>query len=521
MKSTHWFAIDRSHFSSISYAMLFVAGAIALSMAAICAAALYQSRLDTMKHAVETSRNVALLAENDVVRNLELYALSLQAVIDGLNDPEVMAASPHLREVALFDKAATASYLGSILVLDTEGNIAIDARKVNPGNVNFSGHDFFTVHRENSGKGLFVGDPYASPLHGGALSIPLSRRLSHADGSFAGVVLIDVQLEYFRKLFSGLSLGENGSLALIRKDGAMMMRQPFDAKVIGRNIRNASTFKRFIAEPEGSFSDISYLDGTHRLYYFKNLPSLPFIIMVAKAHSDIFTAWRQRALIIACLMGVLTAAFIGLSFAFVTQLKRRIRAESELALLARTDGLTGLNNRRRLDEMLDQEWHRARRNHSIFSLLFVDIDRFKVYNDTYGHQAGDDVIATIAKCIGDSIRRPGDIAARYGGEEFIVVLPDTSLEGASCLAESIRAAVSQLCVEHSGSEFGYITVSIGCAAWEPEHDADVASVIRSADEALYKAKTTGRNKVVVFTKSPTQRAADFRDTTQSHSQSLI
>jgi hypothetical protein len=172
MKSTHWFAIDRSHFSSISYAMLFVAGAIALSMAAICAAALYQSRLDTMKHAVETSRNVALLAENDVVRNLELYALSLQAVIDGLNDPEVMAASPHLREVALFDKAATASYLGSILILDTEGNIAIDARKVNPGNVNFSGHDFFTVHRENSAKGLYVGDPYASPLHGGALSIP-------------------------------------------------------------------------------------------------------------------------------------------------------------------------------------------------------------------------------------------------------------------------------------------------------------------------------------------------------------
>ncbi|KWT73175.1 sensor domain-containing diguanylate cyclase [Comamonas testosteroni] len=521
MKSTHWFAIDRSHFSSISYAMLIVAGAIALSMAAICAAALYQSRLDTMKHAVETSRNVALLAENDVVRNLELYSLSLQAVIDGLNDPEVMAASPHLREVALFDKAATASYLGSILVLDTEGNIAIDARKVNPGNVNFSGHDFFTVHRENSANGLYVGDPYASPLHGGALSIPLSRRISHADGSFAGIVLIDVQLEYFRKLFSGLSLGANGSLALIRKDGAMMMRQPFDAKVIGRNIRNASTFKRFIAEPEGSFSDISYLDGTHRLYYFKNLPSLPFIIMVAKAHSDIFTAWRQRALIIASLMGVLTAAFIGLSFAFVTQLKRRIRAESELALLARTDGLTGLNNRRRLDEMLDQEWHRARRNHSIFSLLFVDIDRFKVYNDTYGHQAGDDVISTIAKCIGDNIRRPGDIAARYGGEEFIVVLPDTSLEGASCLAESIRAAVSQLSVEHCGSEFGYITVSIGCAAWEPEHDADVASVIRSADEALYKAKTTGRNKVVVFTKSPTQQVADFRDTTQSHSQSLI
>lgn len=224
---------------------------------------------------------------------------------------------------------------------------------------------------------------------------------------------------------------------------------------------------------------------------------------------------------VALLHKTVSCQAIGLSFAFVTQLKRRIRAESEPALLARTDGPTDLNNRRRLDEMLDQESHRARRNHSIFSLLFVDIDRFKVYNDTYGHQAGDDVIATIAKYIGDSIRRPGDISARYGGEEFIVVLPDTSLEGASCIAEDIRAVVSQLSVEHCGSEFGYITVSIGCAAWVPEHDADVASVIRSADEALYRAKTTGHNKVVVFTNSPTQQVADFRGTTQSHSQSLI
>jgi diguanylate cyclase (GGDEF)-like protein len=99
-----------------------------------------------------------------------------------------------------------------------------------------------------------------------------------------------------------------------------------------------------------------------------------------------------------------------------------MRAESELQLLARTDGLTGLNNRRSLGEILEHEWRRAKRSQSVLSLLFVDIDRFKAYNDTYGHQAGDDTLAAVARCIADNIRRPADSAARYGGEEFIVVL---------------------------------------------------------------------------------------------------
>lgn len=487
----------RNVVSRAPYAMLLVGGIIALSMTAICTIVLYQSRLDAMAHAIETSRNVALLAENDVVRNFELYALSLQAVVDGLNDSEVMAASPHVRNAALFDKAATASYLGSILVLDAQGRVVLNAGSENPLSGHYLEHDFFKVHQESPNVGLYVGDPYSSTLHGGSLSIPLSRRISHADGSFAGIVLIDVQLEYFQKLFSVLSLGKHGSLALIRKDGAMMMRQPFDAKVIGRNIRNASTFKQFMLAPEGSFSDTSYLDGAQRAYYFKNLPSLPFIIMVAKAHSDIYAVWRQRALLIASVMGTLTMAFIGLSFAFGVQLKRRMRAESELALLARTDGLTGLNNRRKLDEIIEHEWHKAKRSHSAFSLLFVDIDWFKAYNDTYGHQAGDEVLATVARCIANNIRRPEDSAARYGGEEFIVVLPDTTLDGGALIAENIREAVSELAIAHTGSEFGCITVSIGCAAWVPGKDLDVQEVLRSADKALYGAKMTGRNKVVL------------------------
>ena len=118
-----------------------------------------------------------------------------------------------------------------------------------------------------------------------------------------------------------------------------------------------------------------------------------------------------------------------------------MRAESELVMLARTDGLTGANNRRSFGEVLDLEWRRARRARSVFSLLFVDVDRFKAFNDTYGHQAGDDALAAVARSIGDNIRRPADTAARYGGEEFVVILPDTPATGATEIAERIRAAI--------------------------------------------------------------------------------
>jgi predicted signal transduction protein with EAL and GGDEF domain len=110
------------------------------------------------------------------------------------------------------------------------------------------------------------------------------------------------------------------------------------------------------------------------LYFFKTLPNLPFIIMVAKAHSDIYAVWRHRTLLIASVMGTLTLASIGLSCDFGVQLKRKIRTQAEPAMVARTDGLTGLSNRRKLDEILDQEWRRATRHQSTLSLLFVDID---------------------------------------------------------------------------------------------------------------------------------------------------
>jgi diguanylate cyclase (GGDEF)-like protein len=468
---------------------------ISAVMIGLCSLALYQSRLDALDHTRDTLRDICVIAQRDIERNFELYELSLQAVVDGLQQTDVMALPLHLRREILFDRAASAKYLGAMRIMDEQGNVIMDSDGDTPKVGNLSDRSYFTTQRDNPNAGLFISDPYKARLRNGVMSIGLTRRISRADGSFAGIVLLAVNVAYFHDLFAGLSLGPHGSLSLIGGSGALLMRQPYDPGLIGRNVNDTAAFKHFSSEQEGSFSETSAIDGERRLYWFAKFPHAPLIIMAAASEEDIYAPWRRRALTIGSLMAVFGAAFIALSISLGMQLRRRMRAESELELLARTDGLTGLNNRRSLGEILELEWRRAKRSQSVLSLLFVDIDRFKSYNDTYGHQAGDDTLAAVARCIADNIRRPADSAARYGGEEFVVVLPDTSALGASQIAEKIRSAISACQIEHAGSEYGCVTASIGTVSREPKPDDDLTAVIKAADEALYNAKAAGRNKV--------------------------
>jgi diguanylate cyclase (GGDEF)-like protein len=478
--------------------VLFCAGLlVALCMLGICAVVLFQARVDALNRAAETSRNLALLAERDIERNFELYDLSMLAVVEGLRDPEVRGSSAHLQRLALFDRAATARYLAAMLVLDASGKIILDAASDTPRVGTFADRPYFTVHRDNPNVGLYVSEPYFSRLRNDAPSIALSRRISNPDGSFAGVVVIAVDLNYFRTLLGDLSLGPHGAISLIARSGTMVMRQPYDPKIIGRDISAASTFKHFRAAPEGRFAETSSIDGVRRLYVFKNFPNLPLILMVAEAEKDIYAAWRARALRIGSVMALFGAAFVVLAVLLGIQQRDRMRAEAELQMLARTDGLTGLHNRRTLMETLEHEWRRARRTSTPLSLLFIDIDSFKPYNDTYGHQAGDDTLAAVARSVSGCIRRPGDSAARYGGEEFVVVLPETDATGALTMAEKIRSHISELGIDHVSSRYGHVTVSVGAASLHNDRDAGVDVLVRAADQALYNAKHAGRNRVAM------------------------
>ncbi len=170
-------------------------------------------------------------------------------------------------------------------------------------------------------------------------------------------------------------------------------------------------------------------------------------------------------------------------------------ANQELKRLSASDGLTGIANRRFFDEHLSREWRRARRGSGEIAILMCDIDHFKAYNDTYGHQAGDDCLRQVARKIRDSMERAADLAARYGGEEFVVLLPDTPIEGAHIVAEKLRQAIHALNLPHAGSLHRLVTLSIGVAALPAGDDNTSQTLIEAADRALYRAKHAGRNLV--------------------------
>lgn len=182
--------------------------------------------------------------------------------------------------------------------------------------------------------------------------------------------------------------------------------------------------------------------------------------------------------------------------AALVDLTRRLdAANNELKRLSAIDGLTGIANRRQFDERIDQEWRRARRTGNPLGLLICDIDYFKQYNDRYGHQAGDDCLRRVAATIAQTMERGADLAARYGGEEFAAILPDTPLGGALFVAEKIRHAVNQMNQPHAGSSFGRVTLSIGVASLPAETGQTPAALIEAADQALYRAKHEGRDRV--------------------------
>ncbi|AWN37751.1 sensor domain-containing diguanylate cyclase [Methylobacterium radiodurans] len=449
-------------------------------------------RRDAWDKAEQTSKNLLQVIERDIARNVEIIDLSLQAIVDNLRTPGLDAVSSEMRQLVLFDRAGTARDVGVTLVLDEHGDIAADSGALPPRKGNYADREYFRVHREQAGLGLHVGRPLVSRLTGERM-LPFSRRIDKPDGSFGGVALGTLKLSYFSRLFDQLGLGRDGAINLYLRDGTRIMRHPYEEVDVGVSIVGAPTFRRFVAERSGTFVGTSVRDGVERHYAFTQVGDLPLVLNVALATADIEAGWRAKAAVIGTLVLVLCGLTAFLSLLFGRELRRRAAMQAELTHLARTDGLTGLANRRRFEEEFVRARKGAGRTARPLSLLIVDADHFKRWNDRYGHAVGDEVLRGLGRCLSASVRRPGDLAARIGGEEFAVLLPDTDEDGALRVARAIHRAVAALTVASAGLGAGSVTVSIGLAV-DAGVGLDMGDLYRRADGALYEAKACGRNR---------------------------
>jgi diguanylate cyclase (GGDEF)-like protein len=219
-------------------------------------------------------------------------------------------------------------------------------------------------------------------------------------------------------------------------------------------------------------------------------------------HSPQPTDWRWLLWVLAAgalILAVVTwiaRRFYRVSSRLRQQLEENRRLQDELRALTILDPLTGLHNRRHFDTVSATEWERARRDHRPLTVLFIDIDYFKFYNDFYGHRAGDDCLAAVGKAIGQSLQRPADLAARYGGDEFVVLLPDTYTDGGLDVGQRLLASIAELDIPHGGSPFGRVTSTIGVAQLVPGPNHRFQELLERADRALYAAKQAGRNGVM-------------------------
>lgn len=469
---------------------LLIASSLAtvIGFSAICASVMLDMRRGVEQLARQSLENLASGIDADISRNVELYDLSLRNVANNISVPEAKDVSRPVLHLILFDHAATAKHFGAIQVFDADGRLMVDASTFDPPAENCADKDYFTVHRDNPNTGLFISRPM---LHRGRYAIVLSRRINGRDGRFMGVVAGSIRFSYFRELFGSLSLDEGDVITVLSRDRTIIMRRPFDPGIIGKNLGERHDWNPANLKDGGFYAGAGPVDPTPRLYVRRG-GDHPLVVIVGKPLDSIFRIWRIQASRIGAIMLALIVFVIAVTLFLAREIRRRAEIEAKLEELATTDALTGLRNRRKFDATIESEWQRAMRHKTPLSLLMIDADHFKAYNDTHGHQAGDQVLVGIAICISDAVKRASDCAARYGGEEFAALLPGLTAAEAMQVAETIRTKVLSWSGEANAS-----TVSIGVAGATPVAAVDWSELVHAADKALYAAKAAGRNRCML------------------------
>jgi diguanylate cyclase (GGDEF)-like protein len=291
--------------------------------------------------------------------------------------------------------------------------------------------------------------------------------------------------------------------------------------------------------PKSPFSHLHHLAGLvlvialllESALYFSNLvprqesliPALGallnYLASATLGAGTAFVAFASGALAVAFILLPIQHFYRARETLLLRERERLAADNAKLARQAASDGLLGIANRREFDRVLKLEWRRAARERQPLSLLMIDIDCFKCFNDSYGHQEGDACLRGVAAVLQAAAARPGDLVARYGGEEMAVLMPHTDLEGASRLAERIHALLAERRLSFPDSPVAsHVTVSIGVAAMLPVRNANRAALIRQADEGLYIAKENGRNRTAIVPHLRLISTSDSENRATGHAQ---
>lgn len=567
---------------------------------------------------METARAMALHTDDILaLAQQPLNNLSAHAR-DALGDEAKMQ---HLLEEML-RVVKTSPLLRSLAYADAQGRLIGSTFAANSAGMDLSDREYFLFHKSNASTQPRFGLPSQSQTNG-RWFLPISQRIDNPDGSLAGIMIATIDMDHFSRFIETFEVNEENAFALLRKDGAILLRLPIDLKAMGANVADSTLYRdQIMKKLRGNYEYVSRFDGTKRISGFYRSTDTGVTAIATQTKASIFDDWLKQSkypwlsIILAYLIGTAmairwirqielreigdqkvaareaefrlianaspdviekislagvrqyvspaaariferdTESVIGASVlddrddqtksawqdalakvqsgsstecilyrhqrmdgtmiwlesviscfrsddnnepdgivVITRDVTRQQMMKQELNALATTDELTRLFNKRYFNTQLSSTLAAARANQQSVSLILLDLDRFKAYNDTYGHLAGDCALRDVAAVIPPQLIGTGGLAARYGGEELVVLLPNTDAEETMRIAENIRKAIAALKIEHAGNlPWGHVTVSSGYATALPSQAFSENDLITQADRALYGAKAAGRNR---------------------------
>jgi len=459
----------------------------------------YRAAFASARDSVTNLARATAQHAEDAIRQVDVLTAALGERVEGDGLQNINVLRIHK---LLVQQSKIMPQLHGLFIYGSDGQWIVTDKEAIPEPANNADRDYFQYHRTHDDRNVRIGEVVRSRSTDD-LIIPISRRLNNPDGSFAGVLLGTIKVSYFVDYYGDFKIDDKGALVLAMRSGTILVRRPFIASVVGKSLANSEVFKSYLPNSNVGIAEVkAVIDDTERLYGYRALTTYPLVVEAGLSRESITAPWRRDLLKTGFVLVFLIAVLAIFGLIVLSQLRQRMVMERELRHahqamrdMALTDSLTGLGNRRRLDSALLDEIRLAKRQRSSISLIMLDVDYFKRYNDRYGHAAGDDCLSAVGGAIQQAVKRPGDLAVRYGGEEFTVLLPNTDSAGAKQVAQDILEAIRSLSIEHSEHPLGKVTASAGITTSQPSiEEVSPATLLKSADAQLYSAKQRGRNR---------------------------
>lgn len=464
-----------------------------LSVAVIWAGASYLTTVDarrTEAAAFQDTANLARAFEEHIIRLIQAHDQILLFARSSLaKDPERFDLTQWARDQQFANDVTL-----QIAVSDKDGILTASNLGLSPTPTSIRDREHFRAHLENDRDELFISKPVMGRVSG-KWSIHLTRRLSAPDGSFSGIITVAIDPYYLAGFYESVDLRTKGMVLLAGLDGIVRARVSGSTQTVGQSISSGALFKRLTQASSGAYVTDGKIDGNPRLTSYRKVRGYPLVVAVGLARSEVFASVEYNRIVYFCAAGLVSIVALIFSAMLVRRQIAMQRARDKLLEAANIDALTGLVSRHRLHEVVSALVADPRSRHERVALFLLDLDNFKLINDTLGHEAGDIVLRTAAKRI-KRMSRNAYLVSRLGGDEFAVLVRNSSKpqETEDLALRILRALRRKMdyrghCVELSSS--------IGIAHF-PDHAATWSDIFRAADLALYRAKKTGRNRFVVF-----------------------